>query len=68
MKSLMVKYGKYGLRFNILLGIVDNKKSDDKIFRKCSEKSIASKKVSLQDIANLTYYLSENNNSITGKI
>lgn len=70
MKSLAVKYGKYGLRFNnILLGIVDNKKkSDDKIFRNALRKALPlQKKVSLQDIANLTYYLSENNNSITGQ-
>ena len=41
MKSLAVKYGKYGLRFNnILLGIVDNKKSDDKIFRNALRKAL----------------------------
>ena len=70
MKSLAVKYGKYNLRFNnILLGIVDNnKKSDNRIFKKALRKALPlRKKVSLLDIANLAYYLSENNNTITGQ-
>tara|TARA_B100000989_G_scaffold299062_1_gene292751 strand:- start:12192 stop:12911 length:720 start_codon:yes stop_codon:yes gene_type:complete len=70
MKSLAVKYGKYNLRFNnISLGIVDNnKKSDNRIFKKALRKALPlQKKVSLQDIANLAYYLSENNNTITGQ-
>lgn len=69
-KSLAVKYGKYDLRFNnILLGIIDNNKnSDDKIFKNALRKALPlEKKVSLQNISSLVYYLSENNNSITGQ-
>ncbi len=69
-KSLAVKYGKYDLRFNnILLGIIDdNKNSDDKIFKNALRKALPlEKKVSLKNVSSLAYYLSENNNSITGQ-
>ena len=69
-KSLAVKYGKYDLKFNnILLGVVENfNKSEDKIFKNALKKALPlRKKVTLKNIASLVYYLSENNDSMTGQ-
>ena len=69
-RSLAVKYGKFGLRFNnILLGVVDNKKNlDKKNFKKAISKSLPlKKKVNLKDVSSFALYLSENNTSITGQ-
>tara|TARA_B100001057_G_scaffold15458_1_gene14686 strand:+ start:523 stop:1245 length:723 start_codon:yes stop_codon:yes gene_type:complete len=69
-RSLAVKYGKFGSRFNnILLGVVDDKKNlDKKNFKKAISQSLPlRKKVNLKDVASFALYLSESNTSITGQ-
>ena len=69
-KNLAVKYGKYGIKLNnLLLGLIDQRSGKDSPnFKKALNLTIPlKKKIAPSEVADLSYYLSEHNKSITGQ-